>query len=164
MTASEFPSRKDKELDMNPNDAAAHLADVARTQRRLAERARWPFHRHAMFGLSEGLLVAGIAQPTAIGLGMMGVAMALFALCVTEDRRRHGMFVSGWQAGATRPLTVLIVLFTIAMAVASAVVRDGETVQPLGYLIGAFTFAVCTAGSLRWERIYRGQLSGEAGQ
>lgn len=146
---------------MDRNDAAAALAEVGRTERKLAERARWPFHRHAMFGLSEGLLVAAIAQPVALGAGMIAVALALLAVCIMDDRRRHGMFVSGWQAGGTRPLMFMLTAFLVAMLAASLAVRNGESAQPLGYLIGAITFAVCTAASLRWEAIYRAELGGE---
>ena len=143
---------------MNPNEAAAALAEVSRTETKLAERARWPFYRHAMFALSEGLVVAGVAQPIGLYGPMLAVAMALLLVCVMQDRRRDGMFVSGWRAGATRPLTILLTLFIVAMAIASAIVRDGENVQPLGYLFGAIAFAVCTAASLRWETIYRADL------
>lgn len=149
---------------MNPNDAAAALAQVDRTEARLATRARWPFHRHAMFGLVEGLLVAGIAQPVVTAGAMIGAAMALLAICVIDDRRRHGMFVSGWQAGATRPLTAVLSLFIAAMVVASLLVRDGESAQPIGYLFGAIVFAVATAGSLRWETIYRRELHAGRGR
>ena len=149
---------------MNPNDAAAALAEVDRTQSRLAERARWPFHRHAMFGLAEGLIVAGVAQPVTQAGAMIVAAMALIAVCVAEDRRRDGMFVSGWQAGPTRPLTILLTLFVVAMAVGAAIVRDGTNAQPIGFLLGAVTFAVCTAASLRWEKIYRAALGREGRQ
>lgn len=147
---------------MNPNEAAAALAKVDSTESRLAARARWPFHRHAMFGIAEGMLVAGIAQPIAQAGAMFVVAMALIIVCVSEDRRRDGMFVSGWQPGATRPLTILITLFVLAMAAASAMTRDGGGAAPLGYLFGAITFLVCTAASLRWEKIYRADLAGRA--
>lgn len=149
---------------MDQHEAAAALAEVGRTEQRLAERAHWPFHRHAMFGLMEGLLVAGVAQPTATMSAMTGVAMALLAVCIMDDRRRHGMFVSGWQGKATRPLTFILFLFLLAMLAASALVRDGESAQPLGYLFGAVTSAVSTAASLRWEKIYRVELSRGAGR
>ena len=42
---------------MDPNEAASALAEMGRTEKRLAAHAHWPFHRHAMFGLSEGLIV-----------------------------------------------------------------------------------------------------------
>jgi len=149
---------------MNRNEAAAALAEVSRTEEKLAQRAHWPFHRHAMFGLAEGLLVAGIAQPTAMMGGMIAVAMALLVVCVTEDRRRHGMFISGWQGKSTRLVTLALFVFLLAMLAASAAVRDGESVQPLGYLIGAVAFAVCTAGSLLWQKLYRAELAQGGGQ
>lgn len=145
---------------MDKTEAAAALAGVQRTESKLAAHAHWPFHRHAMFGLMEGLMVAGIAQPLAMMGGMFAVAMALLAVCIADDRRRHGMFVSGWQPGATRPLTILLTLFVVAMVGGSVLLRDGEATQPFGYLLGAVTFAVCTAASLRWEKIYRAELSG----
>lgn len=143
---------------MTPNDAAAALAHAGKVERKLAERAHWPFHRHAMFGLAEGLIVAGIAQPVPMAAAMTAVSLSLLVVCIMDDRRRHGMFVSGWQPGATRPMTLLLSLFVVAMLITALLVRDGESVQPLGFLIGAFTFAVCTWASLRWERIYRSQL------
>lgn len=143
---------------MNPNDAAAALAQVDQTEARLAARARWPFHRHAMFGLAEGLVVAGVAQPTAQAGAMITAALALIFVCVAQDRRRDGMFVSGWQAGATRLLTILITLFVLALAVASAMTRNEAGTQPIGYLLGAVAFVTCTAASLRWEKIYRANL------
>ena len=143
---------------MNPNEAADALDGVDRTERKLARHAHWPFHRHAMFGLGEGLLIAAIAQPIAIGASMMAVAAALFGVCVWDDRRRHGMFVSGFQPGRTRPLTAMLVVFIAAMAGASLMLRDGSSAQPLGFLAGLVTFALCTAASLQWQKIYRAEL------
>ena len=143
---------------MNPIEAATALDGVDRTERKLAQHAHWPFHRHAMFGLGEGLLIAALAQPMAIGGWMIGVAIALFIMCMWDDRRRHGMFVSGFQPGRTIPLTVLLVLFVTAMAVGSLMIRDGVSAQPLGYLAGLVTFALCTAASLQWQKIYRAEL------
>lgn len=145
---------------MTPKEAAAALAEVDRTEHKLAEHARWPFHRHAMFGLSEGLIIAAVAQPIAIGASMTAAALALLTVCITEDRRRHGMFVSGLRTGATLPLTIMLFLFLLAMLLASLMVRDGVSAQPLGYLMGGIAFAVCTAASLRWENIYRAELAG----
>jgi cobalamin synthase len=149
---------------MNRNEAAAALADVNRTEERLAERAHWPFHRHAMFGLLEGLLVAGIAQPAGMMGAMIAVAMALLVLCVTEDRRRHGMFISGFQGRQTRWVVAALLLFLLPMMAIALAIRDGESVQPLGYALGALVFAVCTAGSLAWQKVYRAELAEGGGR
>ena len=143
---------------MNPKDAAAALADVSETQAKLAGRARWPFHRHAMFGMAEGMIVAGLAQPNTLAVAMIVIAMVLLTICVAADRRRDGMFVSGWQPGATRPLTIGITLFVLAMAAASAMSRNVGHAVALGYMLGAITAVVCTGASLRWEKIYRADL------
>jgi hypothetical protein len=147
---------------MNPNEAAAALDAMNRTQARLADHARFPFRRHAMFGLMEGLIVAGIAQPLAIGSAMTGAGLALLVTSVMQDRRQHGMLVTSWKPG-TRGLIVALSLFMLAMVVAAALIRDGETVQPLGYLLGVIAFVVCTAASMQWEKKYRAHLlRGEA--
>ena len=148
---------------MNKDHAASALADVSRTEQRLAERARWPFYRHAMFGLAEGLIVAGLAQPIRMTGAMTAVALALIVVCLMDDRRQRGMFVSGWRMGATLPFTILLSLFLIVMAVLSVGLRDGVSTQPLGLLAGAFTFVVATWASFRWERIYQSEL-GRGGQ
>ena len=134
--------------------AANALADVRRTEQKLSQRTRWPFHRHAMFGLAEGLIVAGVAQPTAISGAMTAGAMALIVACVVEDRRKRGMFVSGWRTGATLPLTVVLSLFLGVMLIVSVSLRDGTSLQPLGFVAGLFTFIVATFASLRWEKLY----------
>lgn len=135
------------------------LARVGQTEARLAGRARWPFHRHAMFGLAEGLLVAAVAQPLRLGAPMIAVALSLVTVCVFDDRRRHGMFVSGWQAGATRPVTLAMAAVLFVLIAAAAWLRDGDAVQPLGYLLGAIAWAVCTGASLLWQKVYRAELT-----
>lgn len=142
---------------MNPNEAAVALESLDRTHRKLADHARWPFRRHAMFGLLEGLIVAGLAQPLVVGSMMTAAGMALLVTCIMEDRRHHGMFVSSWKPG-TRLLTVLLTAFMIAMVAAAALLRDGEHAQPLGYLLGVIAFVVCTAASMQWEKLYRAHL------
>ena len=34
----------------------------------------------------------------------------------------------------------------------------------IGYVFGAIAFLVCTAGSVRWEKLYRAELTGEPDQ
>lgn len=143
---------------MYPHEADAALKSVSHTEEKLAERAQWPLHRHAMFGLCEGLLIAGLAQPALTTAAMFGAAMFLLVACVSDDRRRHGMFVSGWQRGATRPLMIALVAFLGTMACAAIYVRSGDEIAPLGLFIGLVTFVVCTVSSVVWERIYRAEL------
>lgn len=143
---------------MDINEAATALEGVSRTQGKLAERAKWPLHRHAMFGLSEGLLIAALSQTAQLRTAMIGVGLALVFVCIWDDRRRHGMFVSGWQKGATRPLMIALVLFLVMMVCAGLYVRRGDGMQTIGLIIGLITFTVCTAASVAWERIYRAEL------
>lgn len=146
---------------MSPHEAAAALEGVDRAEEKLAERARWPLHRHAMFGLCEGLLIAGLAQPLLVTAVMFGAAMFLLVACISGDRRRHGMFVSGWQKGATRPLMFVLVAFLATMVYFAIHVRSGDELEPLGLAIGLATFVVCTVSSIAWELIYRSELLGK---
>ena len=149
---------------MNRDEAAAALDQVGATEKRLAVHAHWPFHRHAMFGLAEGLLIASVAQPIRIGAGMIVAALVLLVACIADDRRRHGIFVNGWRSGATRPLTLVLAAVVVALLLAAISVRDGDSAQPVGFLIGLVAFALCTAISLRWEKIYRAELLQRAAQ
>lgn len=74
----------------------------------------------------------------------------------------ESLFPIGKTKGTTRPITILITLFALAMAGASAMIRDGDSAVPLGYLPGAITFAVCTTASLRWQTVYRIDPTGGA--
>lgn len=143
---------------MDPHDAATALTSIRRTEDKLADRARWPVHRHAMFGLSEGLLIAALPQPSAIRTGMIAVGAVLILACVWDDRRRHGMFISGWQKGATRPLTFMLAAFLATMVWAALHTGRGDGIQPSGMIIGVVTFVICTGASIAWERIYRAAL------
>lgn len=146
---------------MNNLDAAAALASMEQTEARLADRAHWSFRRHAMFGLVEGLLIAGLAQPMAIGGSMAAGAMALLVACIMGDRRRDGMFVSGLQGRSTRPLMIALFLFLAAALVAALSIRNGKTVEPLGFALGGLVMVVCTWASLKWEKLYRAELTPE---
>ena len=48
--------------------------------------------------------------------------------------------------------------FMIIMLAAAALLRDGDSIQPLGLLLGLITFVVCTAASVQWEKQYRAHL------
>lgn len=148
---------------MTPNEAAAALDAIDRTDKSLAARARWPFLRHAAFGLAEGLIVAAMAQPIARAGAMILVAMLLIIACVADDRRRHGFFVSGWHPVSTRTTTVLVTLFVLLMAAGSAAMRDGSGGATLGFVLGAVTVVICTAASLYWEKVYRAGLMNRSG-
>lgn len=146
---------------MDRNEAVLALSGVKRTQHVLAEHARWPLVRHAMFGLAEGWLVAAAAQPFNKALVIGAALIGLLVLCVAYDRRSHGMFVSGWRNGATLPLTILLTVFASGMILASFLVHHSDHAEALGSVFGAIAFVVCTAGSVRWEQLFRAELTGE---
>ncbi|MGB3796813.1 MAG: hypothetical protein WA957_10980 [Alteraurantiacibacter sp.] len=143
---------------MDRNEALASLDAVRYTRGKLAERATWPFWRHAAFGMMEGIFIFGISLPAAGMAVAVVIAFAMMGWIIRDDKKRYGMFVSGWQGNCPKLLTVCLLIFAVGMAVISWTAR-GEAAPAPTALIAAFaTFAVCTAGSLWWQKLYRQEL------
>ena len=143
---------------MDRNEALASLDAVRDADRRMAGRMRWPFYRHAMVGISEGLLVAGIGIPGTIGMVAIGVGFALMAAQFYGDKRRDGMFVSGYKGRRTRRLVLCLVVLLLAAAGASLALRWDEGINPLVLGLGAVLAVILTLASMWWERLYRAEL------
>lgn len=149
---------------MTPEEARKALGGVNETERRLAERMRWPFSRHAMFGLAEALIVMAVGTPGSLGIAAAGAGIALVLSLMYQDKQRYGMFVSGWHGRRTKPLMIVLVAALLAFVTASVLLRPAEGVEPLVVLVGGLTWAICTALSLRWEKLYRLELREGAAQ
>ena len=148
---------------MDLNDAHTALDSVRDTDRRMAERMRWPFQRHALFGLGEGLVVMGIGIAGTTGIAAAGAGFALLISLFYQDKQRTGMFVSGMKGRRTRPLLVTILAVLIAAITAVVFLRWDEGTNPLVLLVSAALAAFLTWASIRWEKLYRAELlSGEA--
>lgn len=149
---------------MTPDEARRALGGVGETERRLAERMRWPFSRHAMFGLAEALIVLGIGQPHSSGIAAIVVGLSLITILMYQDRQRYGMFVSGWHGRRTKPLMVVLILALLALIAANLMLRPREGTEPLTLLVAAVAWVVCTLLSMRWEKLYRAELREGADQ
>ncbi|WP_431469126.1 hypothetical protein [Sphingosinithalassobacter sp. LHW66-3] len=149
---------------MSPEEARAALAQVQQTDQRMATRMRWPFRRHAMFGLCEALIVGGIGTGHPVGIAAMGAGCALTAVLILDDKKRHGMFVSGLQGRRTWPALAIAVILALAGVIGALALRDAEGVDPRVLAIAAVVWAGCTAASLWWERLYRAELASGAAQ
>ncbi len=145
-------------MSTEAEEAAAALAAMQGSRERLAAVSASPPLRHLAFAALLGAMVAAQAAPgsapifieTMLILGVVGL--------VTWDRKRTGMFVSGYRAGKTLPLTIGLVVFAVADALASIWLKDSHGIgwAPLaGGLIGA---VVAFVVSLVWERVWLGEL------
>ena len=143
---------------MNSEEARAALSQVGDTENRLAGRMRWPFQRHAMFGLAEGLIVTGVGLPLSAGVAAMGAGVALAVSLTYQDKQRYGMFVSGWQGKSTRPLVALMMVVMVAGVIVNLLLRDADRTNPAVLGIGVLVAVFCTWCSLRWEKLYRAEL------
>ena len=142
---------------MDRNEALSALDAVGETDRKMAERMRWPMWYHASFGLAEGLIVTGLSSEepgttaAAAGIAMIGL--------LGWQTRKSGMFVSGFRGGRTRPLTWAIIAFLlVAIAVGILAVREHPNELQLAIGLGAIVTLVLTLASMWWERIYRREV------
>lgn len=149
---------------MTPDEARAALQQVEKTDNKMADRMRWPFQRHALFGLAEAMIVMGLGISGSNGLAACGVGAALLPIMIYQDRSRYGMFVSGWSSRKARPLMLGLMAFLLGAIALSLSLRWDEGTNPL--VIGLFlvVLTVCTWGSIRWEKLYRQELSEKAGR
>jgi hypothetical protein len=153
MTSDPIPSPADES-----REAAKALASVRETDRRMAQKMTWPFQRHALFGVGEGLIVMGIGSAGTTGIGAVGVGFALMMSLMYQDKERYGMFVSGYIGTRTRPLMWFLIGFVVLAMGAAIYLRPETGTHPAVVLIGLAVAAVMTWGSIKWEKLYRAEL------
>ena len=144
---------------MDPIEAQAALDSMTAAQREFAASGpKYPLWRHVAFAAVMGAIVLsqGFGPPLQILLFVF--AMAAVAWIVADDRRRYGVFVSGYRKGRTLGVTlVMVVLLLAAMgAEIHARINDLSLAVKLGIAGGAFVVAL--AASLLWTRIYDREL------
>lgn len=139
-------------------DAKAALDTVRATDAKLAERMHWPLWRHAIVGLLLALLLLGIALPFDHQILISFAVIGIVFLVIHDDKKRYGMFVSGYQRGRTGwVLAVQVLLFIGALLLANIYV-DRPLANPLFWSIEAVLFVGSTVLSVLWERVYRADL------
>ena len=129
----------------NSEDPRDALAALESTNDRLARRMRWPIWRHFAGGLLMTLVVAAVALPHDVAAMVFVTAMVLMLLIVRDDKKRHGMFVSGYQRGRTvwivaaiivLTLSALVIVLTLAgLCYAAVMLANGDGNYSLGGLI-----------------------------
>lgn len=143
---------------MDRNEAQSALDAVKNTDKLMADRMSWPLWRHAIVGVMMALLLLGLALPVGQQLPIMILVLMLVFLVIRDDKKRHGMFVSGYQKGRTGwVLAVQFALFVAAFLATNAWV-DNPLASSLFWAIAAALLIGSTALSLMWEKVYRADL------
>ena len=136
------------------NDPRRALAALEATDERLAQRMRWPVWRHMAAGLLMSLIVAAAAVPRNLAAAAFAAGLVLVLVIARDDKKRHGMFVSGYQRGRTKWVVAAIIMLTLsAIIVARTQLGDGIA-DPLFWVVLAIVFSGTTMLSLLWERVY----------
>lgn len=148
--------------DSNPNadEARAALEAMRSTQAQLASLADCPPWRHAAFGAVMGLLVLSMAFSQPLQAAMFVVAMAGVALIARNDRKRYGVFVNGYRAGATLPLTLGLLASMLGLIALQVWLKQAGAEVWWGVAVGAVAFGIGVGASLWWNRIFRREMEG----
>src|SRR5450631_927410 len=100
---------------MEASEAAAALSAMQDSRARLAAAANCPPERHLAFAVLLGGVVAAQAAPP-IGTLIIEALLAVGGVLVfIWDRKRTGMFINGYRAGRTRPMTLSLIAVTLAL-------------------------------------------------
>ncbi|MEJ0066468.1 MAG: hypothetical protein WDM85_14550 [Caulobacteraceae bacterium] len=145
-------------MSTQADEAADALAAMQASRERLAAAANCPPARHLAFAGLLGGLVAAQAAPDPINLCLDALLVLGVALVIRWDRRRTGMFINGYRAGPTRPVTFGVLAFTLATlglcdwlmffrGIGWAPLAGGVVVAVVGYLASSI-----------WQGIYLREL------
>lgn len=143
---------------MDRNEAHAALDGIRHTQGKLAERSQWPLWRHGLFGLSEGILVFGISLPFPASLAAIAITSALVVWIIHDDKKRYGMFVSGFRGRKPRLAVGALIVVLLGMCALSLTARHEPVPAPAAMLAALVTIIACTIGSVWWQKLYQAEL------
>lgn len=131
----------------------AALEAVRQTDQEMAGRMTWPLWRHAAFGALEALLLLGWGLPPAAMAACIVVALGGLWWIVRDDRKRYGMFVSGYGSRAARP--ALMLSFAIFFAGLATIVLTGGPNEWTHWvpIVTGIVFIGETLASLWWEKL-----------
>ena len=143
---------------MEATEAAAALSAMQESRARLAAAANCPPERHLAFAGLLGGLVAAQAAPPAITMMLEAVFIVGVGLVIAWDRKRTGMFINGYRAGRTRPLTFGLLAVSLALAALGVWLKEsyGLVWAPVicGVVVAVFAYVM----SMTWQNLYRREL------
>lgn len=143
-------------------EARAAMAEIRATEQRLSRRMQWPFWRHLVVGLAMGVLMIGQTLGSGVSV-LLSFSVMLFAFYLkNQDKKRYGMFVSGWAPGRT--MWISFALLALAVAVCFYVnlgMAEPQREQPEFWVLLAAVVVATTALSYAWQLVYVRELRGE---
>lgn len=139
----------------NIENAQTALIALEITNGRLAERIRWPLWRHAAAGLLMTLIVGSMGLPRGLAIVILLVAIVLSIAIVRDDKKRYGMFVSGYQRGRAAWVTGAIIGLNLSALIFVRTFLDNAVLNAMFWLAMAIVFLGNSMLSIAWERVYR---------
>lgn len=144
---------------MDPIEAQAALDSMNAAQREFATSGpKYPLWRHVAFAAVMGAIVLSQAFGPPLQIILFVFAMAAVAWIVTDDRRRYGVFVSGYRRGRTLSVTLLMVLLLLGTMGAEIHARLNDQSLAVKLGIAGSAFVIALVASLLWTRIYDREL------
>ncbi|CAN5516228.1 hypothetical protein BH09PSE4_BH09PSE4_01670 [soil metagenome] len=143
-------------------EAAAELAAMRASQARLAAAANCPPARHFAFAGLLGALVATPALSLTGAIVAEAFIVAGIALVIRWDRRRTGMFINGYRAGRTRPLTFAMLAIVLGLYTASFWLSRGRDIHWAPLPLAALAALLGCNMSKIWQRIFLRELGVDA--
>ncbi len=143
---------------MKSVEAAEALSAMQQSRDRLAAAADCPPERHLAFAVLLGGVVAAQAAPPSGTLIIEALLGGCVLLVIAWDRRRTGMFVNGYRAGRTRPLTFAMLLMALTLGGVGVWMKYGLGLVWGPLLCGAVVAALAYVMSALWQRVYRREL------
>lgn len=143
---------------MDKSEAQSALDAVKDTDRLMAQRMTWPLWRHAIFGVMMALLLLALALPVGMQIPVIGLVLLLVVLVVRDDKKRHGMFVSGYQKGRTGWVLAAQAALLLAALVVTLIWLDEPLESLLFWAMAAMLLVVSTVLSVIWEKVYRADI------
>lgn len=139
---------------MEHSEALAALDAKRAAEAQMARAANCPPWRHVVFGLLMGGLIASFAFEFAVRTAILVIVLACIPIIVRSDRRRMGMFINGYRRGKTRLVVAGILALWIPLYALSVYYGLGRNDHRMPLLLGLVGFALATAGSVVWQRVF----------
>jgi hypothetical protein len=145
-------------MSSQADEATVALAAMQESRERLAAAANCPPARHLAFAGLMGGLVAAQGAPEPLNFTFDALMLVGVALVIMWDRRRTGMFINGYRAGPTRPVTFGLLAFTLATMGLCDWLMFFRGVAWAPFAGGAVVAVVAYVGSSVWQGIYLREL------
>jgi hypothetical protein len=151
-------------MPIQADEAAAALSAMQTSRDNLAKAAAMscPPERHLAFAGLMGGLVASQAADGVVVLALEAALICGVALVVMWDRRRTGMFINGYRAGPTRPITFAMLIFALSTLGLCDWLKFGQGVTWAPLVGGVVVGVAGYFGSSIWQRIYLRDLRSAA--